>query len=364
MVKVSQHEKYTIVDYSADELDQIETWWRSLECGADMTAFQSFDWYKNLRALYKQERIKNLFREWRYIAVVDGQKPLLIMPIQIQKFGVGYKNLGAARGIYFIGRQAYTDYLNFIYDTFYPDALQTLISYVSKNCHQRKFVLERMLESSASYQYLSNTYKINKIPVNCAALFLPETFEEYKKLLSKSTRQNIRTAVNRANKNGILLTHEFVLDEDLDTKEQIIRLNEQRLKKKNASSRKEMSFAGRVYCFFSSILRRIFSATHDVVRTSKNTFCFLVNDGDRLVSFFWGIRNDYLHEYYVILAGVDKEYEWYSPNISHLYLYIEEYYQEERRDIKVFDFTRGAEGYKKTIGCKERPVSGVVFENN
>ena len=122
-----------------------------------------------------------------------------------------------------------------------------------------------------------------------------------------------------------------------------------------------MSFAGSIYCFFARIFRKLFSAQLDVVRVSKNTFSFIVKDGDQLVSFFWGIRNDYLNEYYVILVGVDQKYEWYSPNISHLYLFLEEYYGENRQDVRLIDFTRGAEGYKKTIGCVERSVSGLQF---
>ena len=90
----------------------------------------------------------------------------------------------------------------------------------------------------------------------------------------------------------------------------------------------------------------------------------LVKNGEEIVSFFWGIRNDYLHEYYVILAGVDKEYEWYSPNISHLYLLIEEYYQNQDGRIRVIDFTRGGEGYKKTIGCTQRPVFSIIIRND
>lgn len=355
------HEEYKIVVYQPEEFDGLETHWRTLERGSDMTAFQSFDWYRNINSLYKLEKVKNCFRTWRYIAVFDNEAPLLIAPLEIKKIGCGYKQYGASSGIYFIGRVGYTDYLNFVYNKFDADALSCLIDYLHTKYPRLPFFFERMLEMSQSYCYLAERYSHERFPVSCAALYLPDSFEEYRTNLSKNTRQNIRTAVNRANRNGIMLTHEFVLDEDKVLKEKILVLNEERLSKKAASSKKEMSLAGKVYCFFADLSRRLFSAKLDVIRVSNNTFCFLVRDDDRIVSFFWGIRNDYLKELYVILVGVDKEYEWYSPNISHLYLYLEEYYKEKRNDLRIIDFTRGAEGYKKTIGCKTRAVSGLRF---
>lgn len=364
MKKITQIREYTVHDYPGEAMSELEPAWKQLEHGPDMTAFQFYDWYLNLQTVYQAEHAKNLFRELRYIAIYNKDCPVLIAPLEIHKFGVGYKKYGAPRGVYFIGRLGFTDYLNFIYDEFDPDAAGVLIDYISKAYSQRKFCFDRMLESAASYQYLCSKYRGESNPVQCAALVLPSTFEEYRGLLSKSTKQNIRTANNRAKRNGLVLTHELIHEEDSATKEEIIALNAQRHDKKNKASRAHMSTAGRIYCFFAEIYRKLFAVPLDVVRVSKSTFCFLVRDGEKIVSFFWGIRNDYLHEYYVILAGVDKEYEWYSPNISHLYMFIEEYYQRARENIQIIDFTRGGEGYKKTIGCTQRPVSSIIIQDN
>lgn len=356
---------YSIYDYSSADFEKLKPDWQLLEKGADMTAFQSYTWYDGINALHNRERTKNLFRRWRYIVVRKGELPLLIAPLEIKRCGFGYKNYGAApRGVYFIGRMGHTDYLNFVYDRFDPDAAAAMLEYVAEKYRQKRVCFDRMLENTESYRYLCRTYAVKQSPEQCAALMLPESFEEYRTSLSKSTRQNIRTAVNRAKRNGLELVHELVLDEGDDLKEELLLLSRQRDKKKKANSKKEMSFVGSVYCFFAGIFRKLFTARLDVMRVSKNTFCFLVKDGERIVSYFWGIRNDYLKEYYVILVSVDPEYEWYSPNISHLYLFLEEYFAEGREDIRLLDFTRGAEGYKKTIGCTTRPVSGIRFRRS
>lgn len=361
MINYRELGQYTIVDYPASALSELEHHWHKLEQGLDMTAFQTYDWHSTLFNLYKQEHVCKIFRSWRYILVLSGEKPVLIAPLELRRFGIRYRYVGASRGVYFTGRMGHTDYLNFIYDSFNPQALQLLIDYVCKQYHMKRFCLERIPAWTQSFKWLEETFKSEHQPVSCAALTLPNTFEEYRLSLSKSTRQNIRTAINRANRNGIILTHELVLNPDLELQNQLDVLNKQRLKKKSAASKRQMSIAGSIYCFCSMLLRKLFCAKPDVIHQSKNTFCFLVRDNQKIVSFFWGIYHLPTMEYYVILVGVDQDYEWYSPNISHLYTFIEEYYSTDKMMIKVLDFTRGAEGYKKTIGCTNRPVCSLTF---
>ena len=145
-IKTAQVGDYTIRDYPAEHIDELEGIWRELECGEDMTAFQFYDWHKSLCMLHRKENTKNLVREIRYVVVFSEKDAVMIAPLEIHKAGIGYKQYGAPRGVYFVGRQGYTDYLNFIYQTFDGEALKNLIKYVSQSYHQRRFCLDRMLE--------------------------------------------------------------------------------------------------------------------------------------------------------------------------------------------------------------------------
>ena len=138
-------------------------------------------------------------------------------------------------------------------------------------------------------------------------------------------------------------------------------MGEKRLPKKRKQSYKKASFLGCIYNKGNRIIKALFSARHDVMKQCCNPWAFLVYHNDKIVGFYWGIRNDYKKELYVILAGVDEEYEWYSPAISQFYLFLQEYCNSERDDISVFDFTRGGEKYKTDIGCADKPTSGIVF---
>lgn len=183
-------------------------------------------------------------------------------------------------------------------------------------------------------------------------------------MLSKSTRQNIRTAINRQSRDGVNLQHRIVYSLDDETLEKLKEIRAQRLKEKQQKSAGKASLFGKAYGFLRKMSIRLFCAEHNVLHNSCAPWCFLVTDGDKIASYFWGIRNDYKKEFYIILAGVDKEYLWYSPSISHLYLFIEEQYKEGADDIKVFDFTRGGERYKTDMGGSKKETYRIDFSIN
>lgn len=142
----------------------------------------------------------------------------------------------------------------------------------------------------------------------------------------------------------------------------LMAIRERRLVDKRKKSRVNASIKGKLYGKCRDLLIKLFSAEHDVINECCNPWCFLVKDGDRIVSYFWGMRNDYKDEYYVILAGVDTEYAWYSPSLSHLYLFIQEQYESGNKQIKVLDFTRGGERYKEDMGGTKKSAWTINFK--
>lgn len=312
--------------------------------------------------MYFREHTKNIFRTWIYVLAEDEEKPIMIAPIQVIRLGAEFMGIGLERAFYFIGRQGYSDYLNFIYKDFSEKAVLCIFSYLQKTYGISKCYFERLLEQTELYRYIEKTYKIQQTECYCASLVLPHTFEEYKGLLSKSTRQNIRTAINRQNRNNLELTHEMIYDVDDEMAKTLMTIREQRLGEKRAKASAKASWRGRLYHRFRSLLIMLFNAKHNVITECCNPWCFLVKDNDRIVSYFWGMKNYYKGEYYVILAGVDKEFAWYSPSLSHLYLFLEEQYEKEDETIKVIDFTRGGERYKEDMGASKKSAWAVRFD--
>lgn len=346
--------KYTVKGYGPSQYDQLKMQWRMLETGDDMTIFQSFNWYKNINALYFKEKTKNVFRRWEYILVEEDGRPVMIAPIQIILFGFQYKCVGLRKGFYFIGRQGYTDYLNCIYKEFNEEAFFVVAEYLINKYHCSYFCFEQLLENTKLAQYIVDKYNHVKSKCYCADLTLPETFQEYNALLSKNTRQNIRTAINRQNRDNHVFKHSITYTIDDDLANTLMAIRAMRLEDKRIKSVANASWKGKLYGKMRRLLITLFSAEQDVIRENCNPWCFLVKEGERVVSFFWGIYDKERKIYYVILAGVDPEYAWYSPSISHLYLFIKEQYEDNEHIFKVLDFTRGGERYKEDMGgCKK-----------
>ncbi|MBE7065538.1 MAG: GNAT family N-acetyltransferase [Ruminococcaceae bacterium] len=351
-----------IKEFYPSNFSELEPYWKKIENGKDMTGFQLYDWYRNVNTLFFREKTKKLFRKWIYFLVTDdNDNPIMIAPIQIVKVGFHIGRHGIRRGAYFIGREGYSDYMNFIYNDFDTDAVEYVIQYLHSKYNCEYFRFEQVMESSELHKFMLSKYNARKIPLSCASLVLPDTFEEYHQSLSKSMRQNIRTAINRANKNNITLTHEIIFDLDDETRKELMLMREKRLGDKIKKSKKKASFLGRIYNDCGMIVKKLFNEKQDIMKEACNQWCFCVKDGERIIGYYWGIKNEYKKEYYVILAGVDRDYEWYSPCISHLYLFLKEYYEAGRNDIAAFDFTRGGEKYKHDIGCSDRLTSGLEF---
>lgn len=357
-----------IISFNVSEYSKLEQHWRVLEKGKDMTVFQLYDWYRNVNQLYINEHFLNHFRECVYLLAIDNGKPLMIAPIQVIKFGVNIyykKTIGQNKGYYFIGRNGYSDYLNFIYDDFSEEAADEILTYLKKKYGYKNCYLEAILESTNLYKYIHSKYKIiNNIGVYCAELVLPENFANYKKKLSKSMRQNIRTAFNRQNKNDIHLHHELIFETDEQLRKLLYEIREKRLGKKQNDAIKNLPFYGKMYYAFRHSYRKLLCSKHDILKDNCNPWCFLVKNGEEIAGYFWGIRDIQKGVYYVILAGVQPDYAWYSPSISHFYGFLEELYQNNNITIKAFDFTRGGEKYKHDIGADRKNTFTVYFELN
>lgn len=136
--------KYRVQAYDPFGFKKLKDVWDKLYEGKDMTYFQSYDWYEIINSMIP------LKGEVLYLVVSNGLQPILIAPLWILRRTFGFIN---KKGCYFFGRGGYTDYLNFIYKSFDPLALDAIFVYVRTNYGISRYFLECMPEYSASYQY-------------------------------------------------------------------------------------------------------------------------------------------------------------------------------------------------------------------
>ena len=354
--------------YQLNEISKIRNIWRNLEQGSDMTYFQSYDWYEMLCSFIPKDTkyfISRLF------VVFEDNVPLLIAPLWIVLKRFNFFNKS---GAYLLGRQGWSDYLNFCYDVFSGGAVKCLFAFLQRKYKINTVLFENLKEETYLFNYLQNCKCLHVEFSNskCVSLIMPTDYNLYFKSLRKSVRQNIRTARNRVNADGVLLKFLGInINVDIAA---CNRLREIRLAYKNRPrSLKEhinnrISSKADLFKFPITLLGIIYEKiknrllfhfpSYNVLDTDKNVKFMTAYHGEKLIAFFaYGI-DDARHEIVVMAAGIDDDYKRYSPGMLLMCNFIKNLI-ESKSDIKVIDFTRGTERYKYDLGGMEHLIYSV-----
>ena len=108
---------------SPQSFDTLKDIWQKLETGADMTAFQSYEWYSRVNEPFLKGCFPNSDSVF-YAVLYDNGEAKLIYPLYIKKYGFFFRGIGVSRGIYIFGEWSHDDYLNLIYKDFSSDAFE------------------------------------------------------------------------------------------------------------------------------------------------------------------------------------------------------------------------------------------------
>lgn len=340
---------------SLESFSKLEHDWKLLQNGKDMTYFQQYEWYKILVELNKG--IKNKKIEYCFARVQKNRHTVLIAPLWIVKKTFAKFN---KKGIYIFGRAQWSDYLNFIYEQFDSDSIDFLFYNINLKYGINNYILEDIREESDLAQYIIKKFKLVNIEQNiCVDLNIPDSEEEYKSILSKSSKQNIRTAFNRAKTDGISFIFNF--DDKSINLEEFEKYRNIRLSNK---IQLHHTLISRLKSFISSkILRRGYYKypeynpfTHDI---NSKFITVKSAEGELCAAFNYGY--DRIHSQIVLMAvSTNPKYYKYSPGIIALYEFIMK--EINCKEIKLIDFTRGNERYKFVLGGKEHYNVKLVFE--
>lgn len=329
---------YSIFLLKNDEIRTIKNQWKTLESGDDMTYFQSYDWYES----WQKNNLPDChIYESLYAVAERSGKIVMIAPLWIIKKNWRHFN---RKGAYILGREGWSDYLNFIYKDFEIEAFQEIIKAIKERYHIDNFIFENMKEDSSLCKYVSSLPGRYYSRTNtCVALNVPNDEKDYMKLLSKNSRQNLRTAANRLSKDGHKL--HFIFDDkhaDLRICEEI---RARRLPKKNKRSLKDK------LKWFILNLSRIKYPKRLPFLFDKNCHIMSAYEGETLRAYFsYGI--DTHHNSLVLMAvGTDTEFERYSPGMLLMFAFIKN--QIVNNGIRYIDFTQGNERNKYSLGGKE-----------
>lgn len=338
-----------------DAISDISDDWRELESGADMSYFQSYDWYQMLSSLNSSIKDKRFTIEY-VVAKKDGSS-IIIAPLWIVNRTFGKHN---RKGVYLFGRGQWSDYLNFIYRDWNDDIASLLFQQISYRYHTNRFYFENIKQDTELAKFINKNFKVNnKVVGVCVKLTLPTTWLEYQNSLSKNARQNIRTAHNRAVKDGIELVYNFN-DQELDIAE-FAKYRAHRVIKKNQFNGRSLKWE---ICNYIStkILKRgwyRFKEYNPYTDDVNSKFLSLkTSDGKLCAAFNYGL--DRTHKQIVLMAVSTNElFSRYSPGMLLLYAFIKKLIADN--NISTLDFTRGNERYKYVLGGKDHFIDSLEF---
>ena len=336
---------YTIHYYS--DINILEKDWRRLEVGSSMSYFQTYDWYRSILPCVHKNCRKY---ESKFAVLYQDSILKIIAPIFVIKRTFKLIN---KKGIYLLGYGGWSDYLNFIYKDAQEEDFIYILNDIKNHYRCHKFYFDDLPEKSLLYSVIRNNYCVEvDDKTTCVELKIPNTLDAYKNMLSKNTRQNIRTAANRLSKSGLRVTYNF--DDKEVSKESCELLRENRLKKKRNKSSWKHDIKYKILSYLSLSFHYAIPFYAD---TQSHIMTSTINN--ELAAFFnYGI--DKVHKRVVLMAvGTSEPYGWYSPGFQLIYEFIRK--EIGLRDIQVIDFTRGNESYKYSLGGNEHYSHRVVF---
>lgn len=357
-----------IKTFGFSELEKLKADWESLQSGEDMTVFQQYIWYHSLNMQYEKGCFKGGEKAEYYAAYKDG-KIKMIAPMHIKKHGFEYRGIGVAKGVYFIGQWSFTDYLNFIYDDFDPECAQAIIDGIKKKYPRLNIYFSFIKENNSLDAFLKKRFSDSfKGSSTCIQALPCADFETYHKGLSKHTRQNIRTAFNREEKNGIE-THIKVLENVSESDaEEFFSIYLKRSESKNTLNLKRDGLKNTVYNYYNKLynkkLKENLGKFNYVTSSMTNNPCSLllgIFSGEKKIGFIYFLKEPDGTLRNAIVC-FDEEYSFYTPGMTAFFRFFREYVYSEQRGAPVtVDMTRGVEPYKYKLGGTEHYLNNYIL---
>jgi len=331
-------------------LSQIREDWMALESGEEMTLFQSYQWYQVLLEHYVPVDTGNY--ESLYAVVESDGQPCMIAPLWVVKHTFRLLN---HKGVYMLGRGSFSDYLNLVYRHFDGNAFDYLSNDLARRFGVTYFTIEQLRETTSVYRHILANYVVRRnSEYPCVGLNLPHSVEDYNRLLSKNSRQNIRTANNRLKKDGKNLVYNFD-DQEID-KKRCLAIREA----KQLVNYSKLPLLYRYKYKILNIFRYHFNSFIPFISFPESKVMTACDEEGNLRAFFNYGYDSEERCIRVMTAGTDLDFARYSPGMLLMYNFILNSIQED--NLREIDFTRGDEKYKFALGGQQRTNHTVKFK--
>lgn len=321
------------------DIRDLENIWINIDSeNNSLTEFQTFSWNKILYSHFQKKKSIKKVSEIVFLVFETEKSKIIIVPLMLDMI---------EKEASIFGQSSISDYLDFIYSQIEIDDLYNVVEYLLGMYPDFLFLFDRINESSLLFEMLTLKYQeISSERKICAKIEVKSNMN-YIHSLSKNSRQNYRTAVNRINKSN--LTYEVSIDIGKVNYQRLTKLYSlyvmRRLEKVKSSIRiKLKSF---IKLVVMEVLHRSNDVLSDYLHSQENSLVAYININGDLAAYFAGIYKGRV--LYISRASISNKYKHFSPGVVCLIETVEKI----RNDFDIIDLTRGDEKYKIQCGAKQ-----------
>ncbi len=335
--------------YCAD-FPALEEAWNRLYRGQEMSYFQSYRWNK---LVLSRMPVDTRYYEASFVVLKEDGQVRMIAPLWVVKRPYRWINKPQ---ITLLGSVGWSDYCNFIYDEWRDEWAETLLGQIKAHYGVEAFHFSNLKETTHLYTYIQSHYTVSKDARGiCVALPVPQRMEEYRALLTKHAKQNIRTAQNRLERDGVQYTLSF--DDKAVNRAQLWALRGVRAEKRMREELAQIGLARRIKRYLKEHFLAIPMRPYNPILDDEQAAFLTIKHGEELMAFFCYGKDELRNEIVVMAAGIDEKYKFYSPGMVLWYAFIQN--AITHHTLKKIDFTRGNEDYKKMLGGGENYIHFV-----
>ena len=300
----------------------------------EMTVFQTFRLQKEMFRNMPFYSIPKRMRARTYTVKYDDRLSL-VFPV-----------LEGKNKIEIAGETQGTSYLMPIYfsdsEKLFDVCFGRLLDYLSdKGITEVKLL--KIPENCRTYRFVENSlsgWKVQKKPYENVKIILPKSYDEWFASLSKSVRQNIRTAYNRLSSDSCNYKAEMFRGGEIpaSTMRKMVGVY---------NNRHISRYGVKTTLLKKFYLQYIDFCTRDM-KNNPDALHFVLTVNGEIASFFSGYIDKNTESVIVLRLSINQKYSRYSPGYVLLNEAIKSFFQNST--VKCVDLTAGTEKYKLDLG--------------
>lgn len=322
-----------------NRLEQVSVDWQRIFNGSSLSYFCSPQWHSVVLSFLQKTFITKRINKIKYFAVrFDKDSEVSV---------VGFFYIHKRRGekiIKFAHLLGPSDYYDFVCrDNVETTELIEIVQKIVQDHNASRFEASHIKEYSKLYKAVQEIDGAYCKSLDCVRIDLPLDYDTYLKMLSKSVRQNLRTAQNRADKNNITLTFLWFDKEDRQ------RIDFEHLKElykeRNKYKQQDLNWKSVLYKKLDNLFREV-PDMFDLAEVKNTDYSLGILEMDgKTAAYFFGFEREKKIE--INRVVINDEFKFYSPGMLLLNEYIKKGISENLKEV---DLTVGDEKYKFDLG--------------